>query len=72
MHRRDLAACADPEELLETLARDYALANCVASAAASDGYVDEVIPPAQSRDRLLRALSSARRVRRPPAGTSIE
>jgi acetyl-CoA carboxylase carboxyltransferase component len=57
VHKRDLAACADPEELLETLARDYARANCVASAAASDGFVDEVIPSVQTRGRLLRALS---------------
>jgi acetyl-CoA carboxylase carboxyltransferase component len=60
VHKRDLAACADPEELLATLARDYARANCVASAAASEGFVDEVIPPVQTRDRLVRALSMAR------------
>jgi acetyl-CoA carboxylase carboxyltransferase component len=58
VHKRDLAACADPEELLEMLAREYALANCVASAAAADGLVDEVIPSVQTRDRLLRALST--------------
>jgi acetyl-CoA carboxylase carboxyltransferase component len=63
VHRRDLAACDDPEELLEQLARDYALANCAASAAASDGVVDEVIEPIQTRDRLLRALSTVGRVR---------
>jgi acetyl-CoA carboxylase carboxyltransferase component len=61
VHKRDLAACADPEELLETLARDYARANCVASAAATDGYVDEVIPPSQTRDRLVRAISTTSR-----------
>jgi methylmalonyl-CoA decarboxylase subunit alpha len=59
VHRRDLAACAGPEELLETLAREYAQANCTASAAACDGLVDEVIPPAETRDRLLRALALA-------------
>jgi acetyl-CoA carboxylase carboxyltransferase component len=61
VHKRDLAACADPEELLETLARDYARANCVAYAAATDGYVDEVIPPGQTRDRLVRAISTTSR-----------
>jgi acetyl-CoA carboxylase carboxyltransferase component len=61
VHRRDLAACADPEGLLETLAREYARANCVASAAADDGYVDEVIPPAQTRARLVHALSTTSR-----------
>jgi acetyl-CoA carboxylase carboxyltransferase component len=60
VHRRDLAGCADPEELLETLARDYARANCVASAAAGDGFVDEVIPAVETRDRLVRALALAR------------
>jgi acetyl-CoA carboxylase carboxyltransferase component len=58
VHRRDLAACAAPDELLERLALDYARANCVASAAAGDGYVDEVIPPGQTRERLVRAIST--------------
>jgi acetyl-CoA carboxylase carboxyltransferase component len=61
VHRRDLAACADPDELLDTLARDYARANCGAPAAAADGFVDEVIPPAQTRDRLVRAISTTSR-----------
>jgi acetyl-CoA carboxylase carboxyltransferase component len=61
VHRRDLAACADPGELLEALARDYAEVNCVASAAAGDGFVDEVIPPAQTRERLVWAISTASR-----------
>ena len=61
VHRRDLAACADPEELLETLARDYARANCGASAAAAGGFVDEVIPPAQTRARLVHAISTTSR-----------
>jgi acetyl-CoA carboxylase carboxyltransferase component len=61
VHKRDLAACADPEELLETLARNYARANCVASAAAGDGFVDEVIPSGETRARLLHALSTTSR-----------
>jgi methylmalonyl-CoA decarboxylase subunit alpha len=61
VHRRDLAACADPEQLLEALARDYARANCGATAAAADGFVDEVISPAQTRDRLVRAISTTSR-----------
>jgi acetyl-CoA carboxylase carboxyltransferase component len=61
VHRRDLAACADPEQLLEALARDYAHANCGATAAAADGFVDEVISPAQTRDRLVRAISTTSR-----------
>jgi acetyl-CoA carboxylase carboxyltransferase component len=61
VHRRDLAACADPEELLDALARNYELANCVAEAAAGDGFVDEVIPSAQTRDRLVHAISTTSR-----------
>jgi acetyl-CoA carboxylase carboxyltransferase component len=61
VHRRDLAACADPEQLLEALARNYARANCEATAAAADGFVDEVISPAQTRDRLVRAISTTSR-----------
>jgi acetyl-CoA carboxylase carboxyltransferase component len=61
VHKRDLAASADPEELIEVLARDYAQGNCIAAAAAADGLVDEVIPPAQTRERLVRAISTASR-----------
>jgi acetyl-CoA carboxylase carboxyltransferase component len=61
VHRRDLAGCADPDELLDALARDYARANCVASAAAAGGFVDEVIAPAQTRARLVRAISTTSR-----------
>jgi acetyl-CoA carboxylase carboxyltransferase component len=61
VHRRDLAACADPQELLETLAGTYSEANCTASVAAGGGYVDEVIPPAQTRDRLVHAISTTSR-----------
>jgi acetyl-CoA carboxylase carboxyltransferase component len=61
VHKRDLAACAEPEALLETLARDYSRANCGASAAAADGCVDEIIPPGQTRDRLVRAISTTSR-----------
>ena len=61
VHRRDLAGCADPEPLREQLAGDYALANCVASAAAGDGFVDEVIPSSETRARLVHALSTTSR-----------
>jgi acetyl-CoA carboxylase carboxyltransferase component len=61
VHRRDLAACTRPDQLLELLARDYSRANCVASAAAGDGFVDEVVAPAETRDRLVRALSTTSR-----------
>jgi acetyl-CoA carboxylase carboxyltransferase component len=57
VHKRDLAECADGEQRLEALSLEYASAHCVASAAARDGFVDEVIVPVETRDRLLRALS---------------
>jgi acetyl-CoA carboxylase carboxyltransferase component len=59
VHRRELAASDEPEALLDALARDYAQANCGAPAAAAGGFVDEVIHPADTRDRLLSALALA-------------
>jgi acetyl-CoA carboxylase carboxyltransferase component len=59
VHRRELAASDEPDALLDALAEDYARANCGAPAAAGDGYVDEVIHPADTRDRLLGALALA-------------
>ena len=63
IHRRELAAAEDPDEAREQLAADYAEAQLRPQVAASTGYVDELITPAQTRPRLswaFRSLEGAR------------
>jgi acetyl-CoA carboxylase carboxyltransferase component len=43
---------------LEDLSADYAAEHLTAEAAAASGFVDEVIEPAWTRDRLVWALRS--------------
>ncbi len=58
IHRRELAAAADPDEARERLAARYADAQLRPQVAASTGYVDELIAPAQTRSRLSWAFRS--------------
>jgi acetyl-CoA carboxylase carboxyltransferase component len=58
IHRRELAAAADPEAERERLARHYAHAQLRPQVAASTGYVDELIAPSDTRARLAWALDS--------------
>ena len=54
--RRQLAAAPDPELERERLATAYAEEHLRAHTAAAEGYVDEIIEPAETRDRLTWAL----------------
>ncbi len=56
--RRELRAADDPEAELERLAAAYANEHLVASAAAASGFVDEIIAPAETRERLVWALAT--------------
>jgi acetyl-CoA carboxylase carboxyltransferase component len=58
IHRRELAAAADPDAARERLAARYADAQLRPQVAASTGYVDELITPAQTRSRLVWAFRS--------------
>jgi methylmalonyl-CoA decarboxylase subunit alpha len=58
IHRRELATATDPVGEREALADAYADEHLGAAAAAADGFVDEVIEPWQTRERLAWALSS--------------
>jgi acetyl-CoA carboxylase carboxyltransferase component len=58
MHRRDLAAAEDPEAIGDRLAADYAQSHLRPEVAASQGYIDELIAPADTRSRLAWALAS--------------
>lgn len=56
MHRRRLAAVKDPAVQRAALARDYAADHLTVRHAAQLGFVDEVIDPGQTRERLISAL----------------
>lgn len=56
MHRRRLAAVKDPARQRKALADAYAAEHLSALGAAQLGFVDQVIEPAQTRDRLASAL----------------
>jgi acetyl-CoA carboxylase carboxyltransferase component len=56
MHRRDIAAGADPAELAEA----YAAEHLPVAVAAGRGFVDEIIEPYETRERIAFALEAAR------------
>jgi acetyl-CoA carboxylase carboxyltransferase component len=66
--RREIAAAADPALARRRLARAYAGEHLGVDRASAEGYVDEVIAPASTRERIaasLSALSGCERVRAP-------
>ena len=56
VHRRQLGAASDPEAERDRLAAAYAAEHLRADSAAAEGFVDEIIEPEQTRDRLAWAL----------------
>ena len=58
VHRRDLAAAEDPVATGERLAAEYAQTHLRPEVAAGEGYVDELIAPAQTRARVAWAFTS--------------
>ena len=56
VHRRDLAAGADADALADA----YAAEHLPVAAAAAGGFVDEVIAPGETRERLAFALEAGR------------
>jgi acetyl-CoA carboxylase carboxyltransferase component len=63
VNRRDLLDASDPEAERTRLANAYAYEHLRAEAAAAAGFIDEIIDPAETRERLtlaLRALSRPR------------
>jgi acetyl-CoA carboxylase carboxyltransferase component len=58
VHRRDLATVEHRDTALAELAAGYADEHLRAEAAAASGFVDEVIEPWQTRERLAWALAS--------------
>jgi acetyl-CoA carboxylase carboxyltransferase component len=58
VHRRAIEASPDPDGERERLADEYARGHLTADVAAGAGDVDEVIEPAETRGRLIWALSA--------------
>ena len=56
MHRRQIAAGADPADLADA----YAAEHLPVAVAASRGFVDEIVEPAETRERIAFALEAAR------------
>jgi acetyl-CoA carboxylase carboxyltransferase component len=56
VHRRELAAAEDVDSELARLADQYAGEHLGASAAASAGYIDDIVEPGHTRERLAWAL----------------
>jgi acetyl-CoA carboxylase carboxyltransferase component len=65
VNRREIAAAQDPDAEREVLAARYASEHLHAVAAAADGFVDEVIAPSATRDRLARGLALLGATERP-------
>jgi acetyl-CoA carboxylase carboxyltransferase component len=58
VNRRELRVAGDPDAEREHLADAYARDHLGADTAAGEGFVDEIIEPAETRDRLTWALNS--------------
>jgi acetyl-CoA carboxylase carboxyltransferase component len=58
VHRRALASAADPEAERDRLAAEYAEDHLSAAVAAQQGFIDEIVPPSETRARIAGALTS--------------
>jgi len=57
VHRRELASMDDGEQTRDRLANAYAREHQHAATAASEGFIDEVIAPSETRTRIAEALA---------------
>ncbi len=64
IHRRELAAAENPEEVREELAERYAEMHLRPQVAAATGHIDELIAPEHTRQRVAWALRSLVRATR--------
>jgi acetyl-CoA carboxylase carboxyltransferase component len=58
VNRRELRVAGDPDAERDRLADVYARDHLGADTAASEGFVDEIIEPSETRDRLIWALNA--------------
>src|ERR687894_1742769 len=68
VNRRDIAAADDPEALRNEFAEKYTTEHLTSAIAAAEGYVDEVIPPSDTRRRLAEALTTLDAIASPTQG----
>jgi acetyl-CoA carboxylase carboxyltransferase component len=68
VNRRDIAAAEDPEAMRNEFAERYTTEHLTSGIAAAEGYVDEVIPPADTRRRLGEALTTLDAIATPTQG----
>jgi acetyl-CoA carboxylase carboxyltransferase component len=61
VNRRELRVAGDPELERDRLAAAYAQEHLGAASAAAEGFVDEIIDPAETRDRLVSTLEALAR-----------
>jgi acetyl-CoA carboxylase carboxyltransferase component len=66
--RREIAAADDPAAAREAYADAYSDEHLTSAVAAAEGYVDEIVPPADTRRRLCEALRSLEAVAQPAHG----
>jgi acetyl-CoA carboxylase carboxyltransferase component len=68
VNRREIAAADDPVAARDALAETYTGEHLTSGIAAAEGYVDEVIPPSDTRRRLSEALSTMEGIAKPALG----
>jgi acetyl-CoA carboxylase carboxyltransferase component len=66
VHRREIAAAADPVAARDALAATYAERHLTAASAAAEGVIDELVPPSGTRARIAGALQTLATHDRPP------
>ena len=66
--RRDIAAADDPDAARDAFADEYRDEHLTSAVAAAEGYVDEIVPPADTRRRLTEALRTLEAVAHPAHG----
>jgi acetyl-CoA carboxylase carboxyltransferase component len=74
VHRREIAGADDPARARDALAAAYTAEHLQAATGAADGFIDEVIPPSETRRRIISVFDSMENVgrrRRPQRGGNI-
>jgi len=70
LNRREIAAAEDPAGARRRLAGAYAGEHLRVEGASADGFVDEVIAPAQTRARIASCYEAMADVHRPQSRSS--
>jgi acetyl-CoA carboxylase carboxyltransferase component len=68
VNRRDIAAADDPVATRDAYAEEYTDEHLTSAIAAAEGYVDEIVPPSDTRRRLTEALRTLEAVALPAHG----